>query len=496
MAKSWTAVLAIICVPQYIKLMGMEAYGLVGFFSSAQLFLSLFDLGLGATLNRELAMASVNDSPTQETRDLSRTLESIYWAVAVVLGVAWILLAPWLSKHWINARQLPPAQVQLAVTLMGLVLIFQWPFSFYLSGLMGLQHQVLANWVAGLIATLRSFGALVVLWILSHTVAAFFAWQAAVALVGTTAMAIFFWNRLPRGSPPHMTLSTLRRVSAFSLGMTRIALVSLLVMNLDKLLLSRLLTLEAYGYYMLAMMVGSGLYIFASSFYAALYPRFSQYFSQHDQAALLRLYHLACQGLTVTLAPLGLSLAVFSHDALLFWTGNQATADRSATLLTIVVVGCMLNCLMYIPYALTLSHGWTAFAFKQNLVAVLLQVPLLLIAVRRFTAVGAAAVFLALNVGYLFIAMPIMHRTLIPRQYWRWLARDLAVPLGAALAPILLIFALTPRQHSRLGIAVSLVAATAIALVTSSLAATQVRLFLAQAFGLTTMRRSSCLAPT
>ncbi|HYL35384.1 MAG TPA: oligosaccharide flippase family protein [Bryobacteraceae bacterium] len=477
-ARAWTAGLAIICVPQYLRLMGVEAYGLVGFFSSAQLLLAFFDFGLGATLNRELAMASVTRSLVQNVRHLARTLESIYWSVALILGVAWIALAPWLSHSWIHAKQIAPGQVQWAITLMGLVLIFQWPFNLYLSGLMGMQHQVLANAVLMVVATLRSFGAVAALWVFTPTVRVFFTWQAVVAVPGTAAIALVFWKWLPRGSPAHFSLGELRRVSDFSTGLIRISAVSLLLSNLDKILLSRLLPLESFGYYMLAMTVASGLYVFASALYGALYPRFSQYYASGDSAKLAALYHCAAQGLTVALGPLALCLALFPREALLLWTGNEATALRAGRVLTVLLMACMLNALMYMPYALTLSHGWTSFLFKLNFVAVVLFVPLLLILVRWYGAVGAAGAYLMLNAGYVFIAAPLMHRRLLCGQFWNWFIGDVTTPLAAALAPILAIRLAAPQISSRYSAAMLLTLAFATAFITSCFAA---RLVLSQA---------------
>jgi O-antigen/teichoic acid export membrane protein len=470
-ARAWTAVLAIICVPQYIRLIGVEAYGLVGFFASAQLLLAFFDFGLGATLNRELAIALTKRSRVQSVRHLSRTLESIYWSVAVLLGVSWIALAPWLSHNWIHAKHLAPDQVQWAITLMGVVLIFQWPFNLYLNGLMGLQHQAMANAVLMVVATLRSFGAVAVLWVFTPTLKVFFTWQAVVAVPGTAMMAVVFWKCLPRGSPPHFSMAEFRRVSAFSAGLIRISVVSFLLTGLDKILLSRLLPLESFSYYMLALMVASGLYVFASALYGALYPRFSQYFASGDSTRLAGLYHIASQGLTVALGPLGLCIALFPRETLLLWTGNQATALHAGRVLTVLVIACMLNAFMYLPYALTLSHGWTSFIVRQNLVALVFFVPLLLIAVRWYGALGAAGAYLALNAGYVFIAAPLMHRKLLCGQFWTWFIGDVTAPLAAALAPILVIRLSAPQVSSRYSSAIVLTIGFTAALITSCFAA-------------------------
>src|SRR6202035_4627764 len=45
-------------VPVYIHFLGIEAYGLIGFFLSLTAILSLLDLGLGTALNRQFAQYS------------------------------------------------------------------------------------------------------------------------------------------------------------------------------------------------------------------------------------------------------------------------------------------------------------------------------------------------------------------------------------------------------------------------------------------------------
>ena len=59
-ASIWTALMSLAFIPYYIKLMGMESYGLVGFMASIQAIAILLDLGLAQSLNRELAKLSIN----------------------------------------------------------------------------------------------------------------------------------------------------------------------------------------------------------------------------------------------------------------------------------------------------------------------------------------------------------------------------------------------------------------------------------------------------
>ena len=47
--RGWVALMGIAFIPLYIKFMGIESYGLVGFFTTFQAVFALLDLGLTTT---------------------------------------------------------------------------------------------------------------------------------------------------------------------------------------------------------------------------------------------------------------------------------------------------------------------------------------------------------------------------------------------------------------------------------------------------------------
>src|SRR5271169_6135506 len=88
----WQALMGLIFIPLYIKYIGMESYGLIAIFATLQIIFGLLDVGLGNTLTREMARLSVLANKEQETRNLVRTLETLYWGIAVFIGIAVVSL--------------------------------------------------------------------------------------------------------------------------------------------------------------------------------------------------------------------------------------------------------------------------------------------------------------------------------------------------------------------------------------------------------------------
>src|SRR3989442_3390826 len=146
--QGWSIIISLFVIPLYIKLLSIEAYGLIGFYVILQALSQVLDLGLSPTMNREMARYSGRTEKAGEVRDLVRTLEVGYWAIGIGLGVGLIMTAPLIAHHWLKASAIPVGDVQRALMLMGILVALQWPMSFYVGGLVGLQKQLVLNIVA------------------------------------------------------------------------------------------------------------------------------------------------------------------------------------------------------------------------------------------------------------------------------------------------------------------------------------------------------------
>jgi O-antigen/teichoic acid export membrane protein len=430
LGRGWTIIMGMAFIPLYIKFMGIESYGLVGLFGTIQTFSSLLDMGLSSALNRELAMLSGAANGKQESRDLVRTLEIIYWGITAIIALCIMAVSPLISNSWIKAEHLSPGTIQLALTLMGVVIACQFPVSFYSGGLLGLQKQVLLSGLSVTVATLRGIGMVLVLWLISPTIQAFFIWQAAVSLLQTMIVSVSLWRSLPKTlSPPRFKKDLFLRVWRFAAGMTGISLVSIVLMQADKVILSTMLTLEDFGYYNLAGTVASGVGLVTSPIFTPVFPRFSQLVSQNKEVELIALYHKTCQFLSLLLIPIAVILSLFSKDILLLWTGNPVVAEKAYLLVSALTIGTSLNGLMNVPYALQLAYGWTKLAFYINLVAIAILIPLMFLLTTYYGAIGAAVVWVILNSGYVLIGIQIMHTKLLKKEMFKWYYQDIIQPL-------------------------------------------------------------------
>lgn len=476
--RGWSALMGIAFIPLYIKFMGIESYGLVGFFTTLQAVFALLDLGLTTTLNREIARYSALAEKSQDMRDLVRTLEIIYWGLAFSIGAVVLILSPYIARGWVKADTLSGEVVQKSVVLMGFVMAFQWPLGFYSGGLLGLQRQVLFNILNVTWYTLRFAGGVLVLWLVSPTILTFFEWQVVVSVVSTGLMAMALWRSLPAGHErARFRISIWHSVWRFAAGMSGISVTVLLLTQLDRIILSKMLSLELFGYYTLAWTVANGLATLTGSVFTVIFPIFSRQAALVDTEGLKQLYHRSCQLMSIIILPVAILVALFAQEILVIWIQNPVTVANTHVLVSLLIIGTALNGLMTLPYALQLAHGWTSLAFYTNVISVIVLIPLLVVVTSYYGALGAAAVWIVLNSGYVLIQLQIMHRRLLKGEQWRWYFEDVGLPMVATLSVIgvgrLLIHNLMPLPI----VLISLIFVFALALMFATLAASQIRIW-------------------
>lgn len=351
----------------------------------------------------------------------------------MVIGIAVISISPFIAHHWVKAEQLSAATIEQAVLIIGFTLMLQWPISFYTGGLLGLQRHILLNVVTIIMSTLRGVGAVAVLWLISPTIQAFFLWQIVISAIHTFFLANIFWRKLPKSeSRPIFKKKLLKGIWKFAAGMGAISIMSIILTQMDKIILSKMLSLEMFGYYTLAGIIAMSPLRFSGPIFFGIYPSFTQLAALNDQKKLKEIYHKGCQFMAVLILPFAIVVAFFSSEIILLWSQSQITAEKTSLLVSVLICGTALNVLMHLPHAMQLAFGWTKLLFYRNLIAVVLLVPLIIYMTTSYGAIGAASAWLVLNAGSVLLEIPIMHRRLLPEEKWHWYLQDVMIPLGAA----------------------------------------------------------------
>jgi O-antigen/teichoic acid export membrane protein len=333
---------------------------------------------------------------------------------------------------------------------------------------MGLQRPGLLQAVTATALTLKTVGAAFILWKVSATVTAFFMWQAFVTGMQVTATTAALWWSLPGSRRPRVNMALLMERWRFAAGLSATTALALLLTQLDKILLSKFVSLPLFGFYTLAGTVADALYKVVTPINASFFPQFSILVAKGDRPGLVRTYHRGCQLISVLLLPAALVIIAFSRELVALWTGSAEAAAIAGPVAAVLTVGTALNGLMSLPYALQLAHGWVKLGLLANLTGLMILGPSIVWLVINYGLSGAAFGWVLLNLGYVLIVVPMMHRRLLRGEWRRWLWSDVAQPLLPALAVVAVVRALFPadlRPASQAAVIISVTIASVVSAV-------------------------------
>lgn len=467
----WVGLIGIAFIPFYVHYMGVESYGIIGFFVTLQALFSFLDMGLSATLTRELARVTVQTS--YRSRTILRTIEVIYLPFAIVI-VAFVWgMSNWFSENWLETVSLTPAIVAYSLSLLGLSAALQWPSSLYIAGLTGLQRQVLVNAIRIIISTVSAIGCLLVLmrW---PDITTYLYWQIATSTVTSFAFCIALYLVLPKTKKTaRFSFREWRHFRGFAGGVFGITLLSLVLTQADRLILSSLLNLKEFGYYALAASLAAVVYRVAMPLFLAYGPRFAQMFALGDNAALSSQYHLACQWMAVMIGPVAAVSIFFGHDIVLLWSRDLELTLNVAPIFSILVAAWSLHALMNLPYALQLAAGWTSLSLWINFIAIIVVLPLFFIFGYYGEGVGTALAWLCLTILYVFLGLPLMHKKLLKGEFHLWVFSDVGpVIISNMVAAFICKFIFGPLSSGVVGWIEIIIICIAVSLVGISCAST------------------------
>jgi|TARA_B110000971_G_scaffold221353_1_gene268132 O-antigen/teichoic acid export membrane protein len=477
LGQALTGFMALAFLPLYIEYLGMEAYGLIGFFVVMQGLLMLLDIGMTPTLNREMARFTAGAYSPQRIRELLRSLELICCGVAVVVMVGMWSVSRYLATDWLKTESLSIDTITHALIVMAFVVGMRLCEGIYRGSLYGLEQQVWYNTAYTLLTVLRYGGALAILEWVSASIEAFFIWQAVVSFLTIIVFALRVYHVLPLvNMRVRFSYESLKSVSQFAGGMMSIAVLTMILLQIDKVLLTRLLPLNEFGYYALAATAASIIYMIVIPVTQAAYPRMVKLSAPESSSDLAAVYHQITQLVVVLIAPAAMLIYFFSGGIIFMWSGNLDLVNNSAPLLSIIVIGSFFSSLSYLPYQIQIAHGWVSLLIKINAVIVFLFTYLIVIVVPHYGAVGAAWVWVAANIGYVVVSTQFMHHKLLPSEKWVWCFRDIMLPTAATVIVMLLAQQLQPDGYkSRLNWMVFLFVTGAFSVLASAMMASTIR---------------------
>jgi len=464
----------IIAIPLVTVTLGTEALGLVGVYTTLQAMLGLFDLGLPMAANHRLAIMISRDAAPIRQAVMVRTLEVLFWSMAALFLLLGLALHGPLAASWLNIVVLPRATVETALALMVVATAIRFPATFYTNVLFAYDRHTYPNAVTAISAMLRIGTALVALLVFQVGIVGYFVIQ----LVGSFAEVLFLVGGVwlvhtHRWVRPQFAV--LRDIAAMAGGLTLVSLTAVVLSQIDKVILSKVLTLGEFGLYSAGYTLAVGLAALSYPVGNAVFPQLSRSLTGKNEEAA-RIVRAATELTILILVPLGCVMIVQTGPVLDLLFAIKTVPDALASILPLMMLGGIAQGFVTLPHLYQVAAGRVATVVWINLALLAPYAVLILVSAKAAGIGGAAFAFAASNIARLLVHWGVLCGSNRAAPVWR-------PAIGVALAAIAggLILALMPtfiEARGLIAIAIAIFSVALLAVLTAlTMPISRVRLF-------------------
>lgn len=421
--------------PFIIRGLGMEAFGVFSLAVVVLGYIGLFDLGLAAATTKYVAEFLA-------TGDLRR-LTSFVWtslalqlSMGVVAGIALAFAVPVLTDKVFRI----PASMSHDVRITFFLLAASLPIVLGGSCLRGVleaaQKFDLVNLVKIPTAVstflLPAIGVRLGLGIVGIV----------VLLILSRLCAFLFYGLWCLRAFPSLAerrfcdISGLRALFTYGFWITISNVVGPLFHYLDRVFIGALLSVTALSYYSGPQQFLNGIWIIPSSLTTTLFPAFSSLDAANRRETIAKVYMLSLKTILLTVGPVVLFAVFLSRTILRLWLGVEF-ADKSTSVLQILLIGALVNSLALCPHALIRALGRPDLTAKFHLLELPIYVAMLWFLVKKLGNAGAAwswSFWVCLNAGLLFAACAALDFVPVRSLASNGITRSLTFLLGLAVA--------------------------------------------------------------
>lgn len=396
--------LPVIALPIHFHLLGPKQFGLVSFMASMQAVMALLDSGMGQVLVREVAIRlNSGENGKGEAAEIVAVFEWVYLLLAIVGFSASIYFSNFLANHWLRLDKESTHLGMIAVCGAGVLFAIQFPGAVYRSVMLASQSQVLLNGVISSFTLSRYLVGIITLnyW---PTILSFIVAHAAISYAETIVRGHLAWKILGDSRARKNTQDgAFRRVWVHVVGMSGAVWIGALSVQIDRVILSALVPIDQFGYYVVASTVALGLLQLVYPLVQAFLPG----------AICLRQDPLALKAQYVRLFKYILSIVVFCAVAFSLggewllhkWLRDSRVVDAAYPILSILLIGSALNAFYNVGYMNWIVNNRVGRIFLVNFGSLSLSILVIPFLVGIHGPKGAAFGWVSSNLIGFFISL-------------------------------------------------------------------------------------------
>lgn len=407
--QMYSALISIILIPIYVNMLGVEQFGLIGFFILLQNIILIFDAGISGTLARQTSISKHNIILYKYFLKQFKIVISIFFLISIIIFIFGFLNNEYIITKWINS-DLEKNILKISVISMFMILSLRYLSAPFRSVLIGLEKHVALSKLNFIFISLKFPGGLIILKLFANSIVSYFIYQAFVALFELLIIGLIFIlssktiiNSAATSSHSEVTNMTLKSLLIFSGQLSLLTITWIIVTQIDKLILSNVLSLKEYAYYTLAVTISGIILMFSAPLSQVLMSRLSVLYTQGKMIEYVKLYTRAFSLMSIVMISLGIFIFVFSKSIIFMWTGDISIANASFYYAKWLALGNAISILMTFIFLLQYSTN----QLKKHVIVYLLYslflIPISIYIANKFYGDGTAIFWFVHNIIFFII---------------------------------------------------------------------------------------------
>lgn len=378
-----------VSTPFIIRFLGSEAYGVLLLVGLIPTYFSFADFGMGTASTRFASEAYGEGDAGKENRIVwTATAIAMIGASAVAIP---IFLFSFTIVTTLNVPEHLRSQASIALKLTAVAFVFGILGSVLNSPMLARLRMDLNTVTQGVPKILLALFTPFILYLGGEIVGAV-AWALAVSLATLLVVFYFSGRLLPEFVRPRIDRQLLRPLCKFGSGLVIGGLAAILLVNFEKLALSRLVSVEALAFYSVAFTFAGMATMFSNAMLQSLGPAFARLNSPDKKAEFDALFSRGMRLNLIWLPPALMFLFVVARPFFTLWAGD-AFGRESTIPFYILLVGLFFNILAFVPYSTISAKGRTDIFAKLYWAELLLYVFAAVILIKSFGIIGAALAY-------------------------------------------------------------------------------------------------------
>jgi len=242
--------------------------------------------------------------------------------------------------------------------------------------------------INGISKVLSSVGTVLVLYLGGSIVGAAI-WFLAIGLINVAAHILVSGSLLRQFLDISIDRRLIKPLLKFGAGLAFSAVAAVLLVNLEKLLVGRLISVESLAFYTVAFTLASMAMMFSSAMTQSLVPAFSQLLAPEKRRQFNDLFSRSIKLVIILLLPSLMVLFVIAKPFFAFWGGPDFGRESPAPFY-FLLGGVFFNIISFIPWACIIAFGRTDLIAKIHWAELIPYTILAVVLISYFGIAGAA----------------------------------------------------------------------------------------------------------